>query len=192
MKYFIIVLILIIPLTVTAYTSTQTANGIITSLQTEPEKWLFDQYYLYYFKDKDNLKAAIEMQDTGSPHKLQYIADCLIWISNKAWGIEVKRPVNIPFSEKEKNRIWEIYQEWANKKISVDVFSAEPEPIIVEEKEEQIIKEEPLQLTAVGEDEATPITTEISSAYWKTVAIIEFIILLLGSGILGYINRNKK
>jgi hypothetical protein len=204
MKYFIILLILIIPWTASSYTSEETINAIIDSLKTEPDHWKHDAFKLYYFKG-DNIKNA-----TGiNKWKFDSMSDCILWIANGPRSIEVQKPSKIPFNKEQQNKVWKIYQEWANENVSLRVFKNHMKSKTLkntEVKPEQNIKEEPTQLLSdVGEDKPTP--TQLLSdvggdkpkpvennnpcAFWQLIATVEFLILLVGLGMVGYHSMKK-
>jgi len=110
MKRTIIILLIIalIPITLNAYTSEDTANSVVNSLKTEPEKWRHDAYKLYYFKDPAKFDEISEsIWDSN--------ANCVIWIANGPSGIEIQAPQRVKILDKEVRQfIWDTYQMWTN------------------------------------------------------------------------------
>lgn len=124
-----------------AYTAIDTANSIVKSLKTEPDKWVHDEYRLYYFKDPKVLESTVK-------HRWDDVADCIIWIANEEYGIQVKAPAKVVLPKKAKAFIWKTYQRWANGYYA-EVFENTIEPETLEEAPEKIesIESEFVQLT---------------------------------------------
>lgn len=131
MKKAIITLIIIafLPITLNAYTAENTAKSIIKSLKTEPENWRHDQYKLYYFKNP-------EMFELTKQSRWQNKADCVVWIANGDYGVEIQAPKRVKLPRKVQKFIWDTYQLWANEyfaKVFEDVKEIEavkkPEPV---------------------------------------------------------------
>ena len=114
LRIIVVLLILIIPWTLNAYTSSENAKSIIESLKNEPEKWRHDGYRLYYFKTEDPDKIEKWHWDTD--------CDLHIWIANGWRGIESKHPQKVDFEEEQQKIIWEIYKKWASKFVAEQVF----------------------------------------------------------------------
>lgn len=95
------------PLSANAYTSIDTANSIVKSLKTEPKNWRHDQFRLYYFKDARKF-------ETISSARWNDEADCIIWIANEAYGVEISSPKKVVLPKEVREFIWNIYQKWAN------------------------------------------------------------------------------
>jgi len=176
MKYLVFVFMLIIPFTVDAYTPSETARQVISSLKTEPNHWFNDQYRMYYFKDR-TVKAKTPKSSW------EQVADCTIWIANGAFGIEIQSPMRVKFNIQTRETIWKIYQNWANGHFTNNVFSHLEEGVEFNKPLEQIIKlpEKNKQLlTSIGNDKPTPVDEKSSCAFWELIALIEGILLLLG------------
>ena len=182
MRYIFIILILIIPWTVGAYTNEETTKAVINSLETEPEQWRHDAYRIYYFKG-DNIKKATEENksywDTYS--------DCHIWIANGPGSIEIKKPSRVEFTEKQQIKIWKMYQRWANKAVAdkFEIFIKSKTLENIKSKPEQTINKSPKLLSNVGEEKATPVE-ELSNVKTFTYSmLIIAIIFILAMVILG-------
>lgn len=181
---------LIIPFTVDAYTPSETATEVITSLQTEPDHWFNDQYRMYYFKDK-----AVKASTPKS--SWEQVADCTIWIANGAFGIEIQSPMRVKFHEKTREKIWKIYQKWTGGHFSTNVFSHLKEGVEFSKPLEQIIKlpETKKQLlTNVGNDKPIPVDKKSQYSTWKLIALMEATILLAimcGLGIFYHSKRRR-
>jgi hypothetical protein len=109
MKRFILIalMIFIIPTYLPAYTHTDTAKSVVKSLDNEPEKWRHDQYKLYYFKHPT-------MFELTKKSYWESKADCVIWIANGFYGVEIQSPKRVKFDRKTQKYIWNKYQLWAN------------------------------------------------------------------------------
>ena len=183
MRYIFIILILIIPWTVGAYTNEETTKAVINSLETEPDHWKHDAYKLYYFKG-DNIKNATEANKLVWDSK----SDCTIWVANGANYIEVKSPSKVIFAKKQRIKIWKMYQRWANKSVG-DKFAIVPKsktPENIESKPEQTINKSPELLSNVGGEKPTPIEENSpKTTFCQIVAIVEFLIIIMGILMVG-------
>ena len=187
MKYLIFVFMLIIPFTVDAYTPSETATQVITSLQTEPDHWFHDQYRLYYFRDR-TVKAKTPKSSW------EQVADCTIWIANGDFGIEIQSPKRVKFHIKTREKIWKIYQDWTGQHFTNNVFSHLEEGVKFNKPIEQIIKlpqKKKQLLTNVGNDK--PILVEKApDSTWKLIALMEATILLAIICGLGIFYNSKR
>lgn len=85
----------------------KTALLVIQSMMQEPDKWLADEYRMYYYKDKEALKFARKTE----PKKTT--ATLAIWIANGVDHIEIQKPFKYKFSKEHQKQIWNVYQRWA-------------------------------------------------------------------------------
>jgi len=125
MKWIIILALILIPITASAtttYTSTDVAQAVIKSLKEQPDHWFRDAWRIYYFKDKERGLATPENQ-------WEYEADCVIWIANGPFGIEIKNPQRVKIErEEDRQFIWETYQKWATGFFMETVFHMKKPP----------------------------------------------------------------
>jgi len=85
----------------------KTASLIIQSMMQEPDKWIADEYIMYYYKDKEALKIARETEPDRKTATLS------IWISNGVDYIAIQNPFIYKFSKKQQKQIWNTYRKWA-------------------------------------------------------------------------------
>jgi hypothetical protein len=191
----ILFIVFIFPLSINSYTATDTADSIVKSLKTEPHKWVYDQYKLYYFKDPKVIKSTVQ-------HQWDDVADCVIWIANQEYGIEVKAPAKVVLPKESRAFIWETYQKWANGHFA-KVFENPFESEIVEEHTEKIKSNEPES----NESEFVSLTTDkikvekkpndffsLIPKWVRTLMIGIVIVTAIGSLSFGLFNffRNRK
>jgi len=173
-----------------AYTAIDTSNSIVKSLKTEPEKWVHDQYKLYYFKDPKVLKSTVK-------HRWDNVADCVIWIANEEYGIEVRAPAKVVLPKEAKAFIWKTYQKWANGYFA-KVFENPFESEIVEEATEKIKSDESEFISLTTDEikaEKEPNDFFSLIPKWvQTLMIGIVIVTMLGSLSFGLFNffRNRK
>ena len=146
-----LLVLFVLPLSVNAYTPTDTANAIVKSLKTEPEHWIHDQFKLYYFKD---LNVLEEVGESSSYREAK--ADCIIWIANGAYGVEVQSPKKVKLKTKTKEFIWKIYQKWANEYFNEEVFAHLQEPSKIAKEPSPVLEEPSVKIKE--EDEFTQLT----------------------------------
>ena len=179
-KYFIILLILIIPLTLKAYSTKDITNYVVKSLKNEPHKWRANAYKIYYFKDKVSKESNWQIK-----------SDCIIWIANGWEHIKIEHPRRILFTQEQKKIIWDIYTKNANKFIAENIFDNIFVSKKIEQTKEQNIKKKVQLLKTFDKKEQEPIKQN-SCAFWQLIALLEFVILLAGVGMVGYINRRSE
>jgi len=125
MKWIVFAVLILIPITASAtttYTSTDVAQAVIKSIKEEPDHWFRDAFKIYYFKDKEKGLATSENQ-------WEYEADCVIWIANGPFGIEIKNPQRVKIERDEDRQfIWDTYQKWATGFFMETVFHMKKPP----------------------------------------------------------------
>jgi hypothetical protein len=186
MKRLIITLLIItfMPVTLNAYTSEDTARSVVNSLKTEPEKWRHDQHRLYYFKDATKF-------ETTAQNSWNNKADCVIWIANEAYGIEIQSPKKVQLPKKVREFIWDTYQLWANDHFA-KVFEEIKAPEVVK-KLEPIKSDEPeftsLLTKSKVEREPDDFFSQIPNGVIGVVIAFFIVWILLGISII--IKRKK-
>lgn len=122
MKWLIVAFLIIIPLSIDAYTVDDIVQAVIQSLKEEPDHWFHDEYRLYYFKDKEK-----GLNTDPSNHDSE--ADCVIWVANEAYGINITSPKKVVIeNKKDKQFIWDTYQKWAVGHFAEKVFNMKKPP----------------------------------------------------------------
>lgn len=141
MKKIIIIFLFIFlgPCALNAYTAFDTAKSVIKSLKTQPENWRHDQHRLYYFKD-------VRKFETIAPSRWDDESDCVIWIANGDYAIEIQSPQRVKFQNETQIVIWDIYQKWANGYFAEVFDDLETSPEVMAEPSEEIKEEKFIDL----------------------------------------------